>query len=112
MRDGMAELVSRDQTLRRERGQRNINFQQCLTDYEQDWQPYPLVLYSAICNNDHTCIHTIKYCCTWYRYDVHNRVHTGKVTVRLINVVPGRRLFLKYLASYKLGRPRDTYMKR
>ena len=39
-RDGTAELVSRDKTLRRERKQENINFP-CLADHEQDWQPYP-----------------------------------------------------------------------
>ena len=39
-RDGTAELVSRDQILRRERGQGNIMFL-CSADYKQDWQPYP-----------------------------------------------------------------------
>ena len=38
--DGTAEPVSRDQVLRRERGQRNINFP-CSAHHEQDWQPYP-----------------------------------------------------------------------
>ena len=38
-RDGIAEPVSRDQILRRERGQRNIHFP-CSADHEQDWQPY------------------------------------------------------------------------
>ena len=33
--------VSRDQILRRERGQRNIYFP-CLADHVQNWQPYPL----------------------------------------------------------------------
>ena len=51
-RDGAAEPVSRDQILRRERGQGNINFHS-LADYKQDWQPYPVDLYSAICD-DHT----------------------------------------------------------
>ena len=40
-RDGTAEPVSRDQILRRERGQRNIRFP-CSTDHEQNWQPYPV----------------------------------------------------------------------
>ena len=39
-RDGTAEPVSRDQILRRERGQGNIHFP-CSADHEQDWQPYP-----------------------------------------------------------------------
>ena len=55
-RDGTAEPVSRDQSLRHARGQGNINFP-CSADHEQDWQPYPVDPYSAICD-DHTYIHT------------------------------------------------------
>ena len=36
-RDGTAEPVSRDQILRRERGQGNIHFP-CSADYGRDWQ--------------------------------------------------------------------------
>ena len=47
-----AEPVSRDQILRRERGQGNIQFP-CSADHEQDWQPYPVDPYSwYMC--DHT----------------------------------------------------------
>ena len=42
-----AEIVSRDQILRRERGQRNIPFP-CSADHEQDWQPYPVDPYSTL----------------------------------------------------------------
>ena len=55
-RDGMAEPVSRDQNLRHARGQGNVHFP-CSADHEQDWQPYPVDPYSAICD-DHTYIHT------------------------------------------------------
>ena len=56
-RDGSAEPVSRDQILRRERGQGNIHFP-CSADHEQDWQPYPVDPYSCyMC--DHNYIHTI-----------------------------------------------------
>ena len=56
-RDGTAaEPVSRDQILRRGRGRGNIHFP-CSADHEQDWQPYPVDSYSAICD-DHTYIHT------------------------------------------------------
>ena len=55
-RDGTAELVSRDQILRHARGQGIIHFP-CSADHEQDWQPYPVDPYSAICD-DHTYIHT------------------------------------------------------
>ena len=54
-RDGTAETVSRDQILRRERGQRNIHFS-CAANPEQDGQPYPVDPYSCyMC--DHTYIH-------------------------------------------------------
>ena len=42
-RDGIAETVSRDQILGRERGQGNIHFS-CSADHEQDWQRYPVDL--------------------------------------------------------------------
>ena len=45
-RDGKSEPVSRDQFLRRERGQGNVIFP-CSSDHEQNWQPYTLDLYSA-----------------------------------------------------------------
>ena len=53
-RDGTAEPVSRDQILRHARGQGNINFL-CSANHEQDWQPYPVDPYSAMCD-DHTYI--------------------------------------------------------
>ena len=63
-RDGTAKPVSRDQTLRRERGQGNIRFPSS-ADHDQDWQPYPVDPYSCyrgICHDhdhDHTYIHTV-----------------------------------------------------
>ena len=45
-RDGTTEPDSRDQILRRERGQGNIHFS-CLADHVQDWQPYLADLYSC-----------------------------------------------------------------
>ena len=62
-RDRTAEPVSRDQILRHARGQGNIHFP-CSADHEQDWQPYPVDPYSAICDDDtyiHTYIHTVLY---------------------------------------------------
>ena len=52
-RDGTAEPVSQDQILRHARGQGDIHFP-CSADHEQDWQPYPVDPYSAICD-DYTC---------------------------------------------------------
>ena len=51
-RDGTAEPNSRDQTLRRERGQGKSNFP-CSADHEQDWQPHPVDAQSAK-SDDHT----------------------------------------------------------
>ena len=68
-RDGTAEPVSRDQILRRERGQGNIHLP-CSADHEQDWQPYPVDPYSCyIC--DHTYIHAeypVDPCCLCYTH--------------------------------------------
>ena len=50
-RDGTVEAVSRDQILRRERGQGNININfPCSADHRQEWQPSPVDPYSAICD--------------------------------------------------------------
>ena len=56
-RDGTAEPVSRDQILRRVRGQRVIYFP-LSADHEQDWQPGPL-------------IHTLLYVMTVHKYIYH-----------------------------------------
>ena len=45
--DGTVEPFSRDQFLRRVRGQGNIHFP-CSADHDQDWQPYPIDPYSAM----------------------------------------------------------------
>ena len=58
-RGGTAEPVSRDQILRRERGQGNIHFPRS-ADHVQDWQPYPVDLYTlALC-----LTHIIYICCS------------------------------------------------
>ena len=57
-RDGTAEPVSRDHILRRERGQRKKHFP-CSADHKQYWQPHPLILTLAICD-DRTYIHNLK----------------------------------------------------
>ena len=58
-RDGTTEPVSRDHILRRGRGQGKKQFA-CSADHEQDWQPYPVDLYScySMCD-DHAYIHTV-----------------------------------------------------
>ena len=67
----MAEPASRDQFLRRERGQgKNIHFS-CSADHEQDWQPYPVDPYSADCTDD------ILVACTKQGFFLHNTVTTG-----------------------------------
>ena len=47
MRDGTAEPVSRDQILRRERGQANIHFL-CSADHEQDRQPFTRLIHALL----------------------------------------------------------------
>ena len=59
-RDGTAEPVSREQILRRERGQGSIHLSSS-ADHEQDWQPYPVDPYSASCGSAY--IHWTK---AWY----------------------------------------------
>ena len=73
-RDGTAEPVSRDQILRHARGQGNVHFP-CSADHEQDWQPYPVDPYSAMCD-DHTYMHT--YIHTYIPYTVYNIKTRGK----------------------------------
>ena len=59
-RDGAAEPVSRDQILRRERGQRIIHFPCSVAVYEQDWQPRPVVsaIHTKIVLHTHTVVVT------------------------------------------------------
>ena len=83
-RDGTAEPVSRDQILRHARGQGNVHFP-CPADHEQDWQPYPVDPYSAICD-DHTYIHT-------YLVTFPNSIAAGFRSVHMYILVSGFRLF-------------------
>ena len=62
-RDGTAEPVSRDQILRRERGQRIIHFPCSAADHEQDWQPCPVVRITNIVVHAHTAVVTYIYIC-------------------------------------------------
>ena len=55
-----AEPISREQILRCERGQEDINFSSS-ADHKQDWQPYPVDSYS-VTRDDHTYIYTIRGC--------------------------------------------------
>ena len=71
-RDGTAEPVSRDQILRHARGQGNVHFP-CSADHEQDWQPYPVDPYSAICD-DHT------YSYVQFNKYIHTYIHTYILT--------------------------------
>ena len=59
-RDGTAEPVSRDQILRRERGQRTIHFPCSAADHEQDLQPCPVVraIHTNIVLHTHTAVVT------------------------------------------------------
>ena len=65
--DGTAEPVSRDQILRRERGQEHTHFP-CSADHVQDWQPYPVDPYSCYMY-DHT-YNTILFHWVWDRMGI------------------------------------------
>ena len=76
MRDGTAEPVSRDQILRRERGQGKIFiFCSVSDDYEHDWQPYcPVDSYLAICGRS---LLFLLYVMTTYH--IHTYIHSSCV---------------------------------
>ena len=59
-RDGTAEPVSRDQILRRERGQGNVHFP-CSADHELGWQLTRLIHTFAICVTIHSINSSIEY---------------------------------------------------
>ena len=67
-RDGTAEPVSRDQILRRERGQRIIHFPCSAADHDQDWQPCPVVraIHTNVVIHTHTAVATHTYICILY----------------------------------------------
>ena len=73
-RDATAEPVSRDQILRRERGQGIIHFPCSAAYHEQDWQPCPVVRVihtNIVLHNTHTAVVTHIYVhiiqqWTWY----------------------------------------------
>ena len=66
-RDGTAEPVSRDQILRHVRGKGNIHFP-FSADHEQDWQPFPVDPYFAMCDDHtYTLIPSWEDQCEWHR---------------------------------------------
>ena len=60
-RDETTDPLSRDQILRRERGQGNIIFPSS-ANHEQDWQPYPVDPNSFV-SGDYTYTYQV---CTWH----------------------------------------------
>ena len=58
--------------IRHARGQGNIHVLGS-ADHEQDWQPYPVDPYSAICD-DHTYIDTSLIASTWYRVWIDRKI--------------------------------------
>ena len=80
-RDGTAEPVSRDQILRRERGQGRIRFPSVqLADYEQDWQPYTrLILTLAKCD-DNTYIHKYR----WSHTHIYAYIYSSSVAAVVV----------------------------
>ena len=86
-RDGTAEPVSRDQIFRCERGQGDIHFP-CSADHEQDWQPYPVDLYS--CYN----------MCEDYDHTRHKYYNSTSSAVRAAGLQNSTLLYLQYSILY------------
>ena len=84
-RDGTAEPVSRDQILRRERGQGNIYFP-CSADHEQDWQPYPVDPYSCYMCDIHTILDSLEvvYYVLLYIIQCLNTVYTLHMNIHMM----------------------------
>ena len=82
-RDGTAEPVSQDQILRHARGQGNVHFP-CSADHEQDWQPYPVDPYYAICDY-HIYIYIYIYVCDGHAYSSRDIRITATVPVALLS---------------------------
>ena len=97
-RDRTAEPVSRDQILRRERGQGNIIFP-CSAGHEQDWQPYPVDPYYAICDN-HTYIPTRTYSLPLILFFYCSGDERSTAGMRILRLV---------CACLNLGAPRATF---
>ena len=70
-----AERISRDQIVRRERGQGNIQQFPCSADPEQDWRPYPVDPYSCYMCDDHTYIHFYIYIIYKYIYIIYKYIY-------------------------------------
>ena len=83
-RDETAEPVSQDKILRRERGQRIINFPCSAADHEQDWQTCPVV--RAIHTN--IVINTHIYICILYNKVNRARMYMSCPQIKNI-MVPG-----------------------
>ena len=86
-RDGTAESVSRDQILRRERGQRIIHFLCSAAHHEQDWQSCPVVrvIHTSIILRTHIAV------VTQYMHIIQQQVTVHECTCRQIKniLVPG-----------------------
>ena len=85
-RDGTAKPVSRDQILRRERGQGNIHFP-CSADHEQDWQPYPVDLLLLHVKTIHTYIIYVHVCvcvCVCVFIKLHITTQSGPVILVIL----------------------------
>ena len=99
-RDGTAEPVSRDQILRRERGQGNINFP-CSADHVQDWQPYPIDPYSC-----YMCDHT------YVPYMMFNRVQCGKIETESLRSLLGAKEAEAASVREQARKERDDFVSR
>ena len=101
-RDGTAEPVSRDQILRRERGQRIIHFPCSTADHEQDWQPCPVVraIHTNIAPHTHTAV--VTHMCIYAYY-------TTTVNRTRMYMSPNKK-YTWYINQYKQQSCTSTYI--
>ena len=101
-RNGTAEPVSRGQILRRERGQRIVNFSCSAADHEQDWRPCPVVkaVHTNIVLHTHTAVVTHTYIYIYiYAY------YTTKVNRARMYMSPNK----KYTGTWYINQYKQQY---
>ena len=98
-RDGTAEPSSRDQKiLRHERGHGNFHFF-CSADHVQNFQPYPVDPYSAICVTIHTWalqLHLILIAMQGHQHMQKRKTKKALVSVSLILDIPYKLSYISF----------------
>ena len=104
-RDGTAQPVLRDRILRRERGQRIIDFPCSAADHEQDWQPCPVVraIHTDIVLHTHTAVvvtHDMYICILYNNSEPCTNVHVLKKKIYLVYKPIQTAVLYQYIYMY------------